>query len=157
MYLCPSSQTATFNGYQNAVPPGGPYPFIGGQATVSYVGIMGSVQNMEGSNRSNTGTFFKNSKVPISKIKDGTSNTMVIGEFSGLCKGQTMTPIGTAGPNTTYGWFNTPAWFGFYDNGGDNTYAVQLGAYKTVTYAPNVAPIFSAPGHRMPPARSISR
>ncbi|MES2789197.1 MAG: DUF1559 domain-containing protein [Planctomycetota bacterium] len=136
-FLCPTSSTATFNGYQFITPGGSPYPLIGSQATTNYVGIMGSSQS--GSVRSNTGTFYLNSKNGTRDMTDGTSNSMVIGEYSGLAKGQTKTSVGTAGPQTTYGWFNTPAWYGFYDDGGSSDYAIQMGAYKTVTYAPNTA------------------
>ncbi len=136
-YLCPTSTTATFNAYQFITPGGSPYPLIGSQATTSYVGIMGSTQ--DGSIRSNRGTFYLNSKIGVRDMTDGSSNSIVIGEFSGLAKGQPLTKVRTAGPDQTYGWFNTPAWYGFYDAGNDSTYAVQLGAYKTVTYAPNTA------------------
>ncbi|MEX1231193.1 MAG: DUF1559 domain-containing protein [Planctomycetaceae bacterium] len=143
VYICPSSQTVTFNGYQWAGPGGSPYPALGGQASAQYVGIMGSVQS--GVVRSSTGTFYKNSKIGIKDITDGTSNTMVVGEFSGLANGQPLSRVRTAGPDVTYGWFNNAAWFGFYDNGGASTYAVQLGNYKTVTYPPNVT-YFLGPG-----------
>ena len=136
-YLCPSSTTATFNGYQFITPGGSPYPLLGSQATTNYVAIMGSSQS--GSIRANTGAFYLNSKIATRDFTDGTSNSMVIGEYSGLAKGQTLTTIKTAGPQATYGWFNTPAWYGFYDAGNSGLYAVQLGAYKTVTYAPNTA------------------
>lgn len=137
VYLCPSSTTATFNGYQWTTPGGSPYPCLGPQATVNYVGIMGSSQS--GSVRSSSGTFYLNSNIAVRDILDGTSNTMVIGEYSGLAKGQPLSRVKTAGPDVTYGWFNTPAWFGFYDNGATGPYSIQLGAYKTVTYAPNAA------------------
>lgn len=139
VYLCPSSTTATFNGYHRAVPPGGPYPYIGAQASVHYVGIMGSLQQ-GGVMRSTFGTFYLSSKIGIRDITDGTSNTMIVGEYSGLAKGQRLSATKTAGPDADYGWFNNSAWFGFYDNGRDNyQYALQLGAYKPVIYAPNVS------------------
>ncbi len=136
-YLCPSSPTISVNGYQNTTSTSGsPYPLLGPQAAAAYVGIMGSLR-LGGTHRSNAGAFYKNSKVGIQDITDGTSNTMVVGEYSGLAKGQTMTSIRTAGPNGTYSWFNTPAWYGFYDNGADSLFALQLGNYKPVVYAPN--------------------
>ena len=64
---------------------------------------------------------------------------MAIGEYSGLARGQTKSSINTAGPEVTYGWFNSPAWFGCYDDGGAGLYSIQIGAYKTVTYSPNSA------------------
>ena len=131
-FMCPSSTTATYNAYGWSSS-----SFLGSQTTVNYAGIMGSSQY--GQIRSNRGTFYKNSSIAVRDISDGTSNTMVIGEYSGLAKGQPLSSAKTAGPEVTYGWFNTPTWYGIYDLGTDFWYSIQLGGYKTVTYAPNIA------------------
>ncbi len=137
--ICPSSTTATFNGYNwSATPPS--YPFLYGQAVTHYVPIMGSTQAPNTTARSTTGLFQRNGKSAIRDVSDGTSNTMALGEYSGLAKGQPKGKNNLAGPDQTYGWFNTsPAWYGFYDYGNDGIYGIQLGAMKTVTYAPNAA------------------
>lgn len=131
-YQCPSSPTATLNGYgwSNS-------SFLGSQTSVQYAGIMGSSQ--AGQIRSNRGTFYLNSKISVRDITDGTSNSMVVGEYSGLAKNQPMSSIRTAGPEVTYGWFNSNTWYGIYDLGTDQWHSIQLGGYKTVTYPPNAA------------------
>ncbi len=136
VYLCPSSTTTPVNGYLWSTT-----SHYGAQAAIHYVAIMGSTR--VDVIRSDDGMFFKNSMISIRDVTDGTSNTMAIGEYSGLANGQPKSSIGTAGPEVSYGWFNNPAWFGNYDNGPGNeatyAYSIQIGAYKTVTYAPNIA------------------
>lgn len=138
-YLCPSSPTATYAGYGWTLS-----NTWGRSATMHYTGIMGSTQTPAATDplRSNRGVFYKNSKIGVRDVTDGTSNTMIVGEYSGLAKGQRLSSIRTAGPEVTYGWMNSQAWFTGYDTGTGTTgyiYSIQLGTYKTVTYAPNVA------------------
>jgi hypothetical protein len=139
-YLCPSSPTATYAGYGWSLSNN-----WGRSATMHYTGIMGSTQPPAPASdplRSTRGVFFKNSKVGIRNITDGTSNTMIVGEYSGLAKGQPISSVQTAGPQVAYGWMNNQAWFTGYDTGTGTlgyVYSIQLSTYKTVTYAPNVA------------------
>ncbi len=91
----------------------------------------------DGTARGVFGAFTLNSKNGLKDMTDGSSNTMIVGEYSGLAKGQTMSSIKTAGPEQTYGWFNTGAWYGFWDRQDSSIYAIQLGAIKTVWAAPN--------------------
>ena len=129
-YICPSSPLAHINGYgwSNT-------SYIGTIASIDYVGIMGSSSN--GTNRGTFGVFSLNTKNGVQDMTDGSSNVMLIGEYSGLAKGQPMASIKTAGPEQQYGWFNTTAWYGFWDNASSSTYAIQLSAIKTVWSAPN--------------------
>ena len=139
--ICPTSTTATYNGY--GWYPGTTYPYLSGQAVTHYAAIMGSTQAPNTTARSTTGLFQLNGKNGIRDISDGASNTMALGEYSGLAKGQPKGKVNLAGPDQTYGWFNSsPAWYGFYDYGDAGVYGIQLGAMKTVTYAPNAAWLF---------------
>jgi prepilin-type N-terminal cleavage/methylation domain-containing protein len=127
-YICPSSPKDPIAAYSAGA---GSYPYLIGAIT-DYVGVAGST-GTSGSYglRATSGTFFKNSKIGVFKMTDGTSNIMVVGEYSGYAKGEKA-----AGYNqmTTYANFNASLWCSFYDH----TSASQDSAYKTVIYAPNV-------------------
>src|SRR5262249_47730419 len=81
-YLCPSSNISpTYNldgtpndSSQGAVPPSGKYGY-NAMATLEYRGICGSGRN--GAIRSTLGVLYRNSKVKLPEISDGTSNTML--------------------------------------------------------------------------------
>jgi prepilin-type N-terminal cleavage/methylation domain-containing protein len=129
-YICPSSPLNHINGYGWSAT-----SYLGTLGSTDYVGIMGSSTN--GTNRGTFGTFLRNSKNGVHDMTDGTSNVMMVGEYSGLAKGQPMSSIKTAGPEPGYGFFNTTAWWGFWDNTSSSIYAIQLSAIKTVWAAPN--------------------
>ena len=80
IYMCPSSPTATYAGYGWTLS-----NTWGRSATMHYTGIMGSTQfpNATDPLRSNRGVFWKNSKMAVRDITDGTSNTMIVGECGG--------------------------------------------------------------------------
>ncbi len=113
VYLCPSSTTATLLSYNQAI-----------QGASNYVGISGS----QPTTAATSGTFFRNSSVNIAKMIDGTSNTMIVGEYSGLAMNQTPAQAVDRLVGTT--------WFGSYDDMG--TYSI-FGAIRTVAYAPNAS------------------
>ena len=119
-YLCPSSSTdslLTYNGY------------VGQQGATHYVGIAGSTPS---ATPATSGMFYKRSSVSIAKITDGTSNTIMVGEYSGVCKG---TAIGTVQTNAQATDRRTgTTWYGTYDDGAGT---MIWGPYKTVTYSPN--------------------
>ncbi|MCA9089265.1 MAG: DUF1559 domain-containing protein [Planctomycetaceae bacterium] len=108
-YKCPSSPVAdTYPTSTGAVP-----AKVG---TLEYVGIAGT-QNT-GTVTTN-GTFWKNSKVSLNKFTDGTSNSIVVGEYSGLAKGSapSATTQTTASALNSY---NVALWFGFTDASSHN-------------------------------------
>lgn len=118
-YVCPSSTTPTFWQYN-------PPTCFFRQAVSHYAGIGGSINYpYNGTTISRAGTFFKNSKIGLRDMTDGSSNVMVVGEYSGLAKGQTK--------DMAMNQVNPNVWYGFYDND-SSTY----NSYKTITYAPNL-------------------
>lgn len=114
IYLCPSSPTGALITYNVCV-----------QAVTQYVGIAGSTPAGTGAT---SGTFYRRSSVNIAKMSDGTSNTMIVGEYSGLSKTQTNTQALNHRTGT--------AWYGGYDDG---SVTLIMGAYKSVAFAPNSA------------------
>lgn len=126
-YLCPSSTTGTlwsYTGYSKS-------------AVTHYVGIAGTTPTTF----SKSGTFFKNSGVSIAKMTDGTSNILLVGEYSGLAKGTSAATVQTDTQATNN--FNGASWYAFVDDG-----ATCGGcAYKGVIYAPNVYYVGLTAGH----------
>lgn len=126
-YACPSSETNAL--YVYSVAPQS-YTFcIQGKA--EYVGIAGS--SISANTNSTTGTFFKNSSTSFKDISDGSSNTIIIGEYSGLAKGQKKSvKLGCAeSVPATYG-SSGLGWHSGYDDG-----TTPQITHKTVSYAPN--------------------
>ena len=134
-FICPSSTTATFWTYKGC---GG--NFFGGVA--QYVGISGSTNTASLNGRTYAATgglFHKDSKRNMRDISDGTSNVMVVGEYSGLAKG---TGGNKQSKSCAENDVNTTVWYGFYDNAPPAGTASNSGyawnSYKTVAYAPNL-------------------
>ena len=126
-YICPSSTTPTLWQY----PP--PTCFFN-QAVAQYAGIAGSVNQLQGNTyNSKGGTFNKNSDIAINRMTDGTSNIMIVGEYSGLAKGVGGSPQTVAQAMNNV---NPNVWYGFYDNG--LVSSTPYDCYKTVNYAPNL-------------------
>jgi prepilin-type N-terminal cleavage/methylation domain-containing protein/prepilin-type processing-associated H-X9-DG protein len=102
-YLCPSSSVSpTYNldGTSNDGSSGSITKYgYNAMATLEYRGICGS--DRSGQIRSTQGVLYRNSKVKLPEISDGTSNTMAVGEASGLTQGQKLNPWGGCGWNTT--------------------------------------------------------
>ena len=118
-YVCPSSTTPTFWQYN-------PPTCFFRQAVAHYAGIGGSINYpYNGTSISRSGSFFKNSKIGLKDMTDGSSNIMVVGEYSGLARGQQK--------DSAMNQVNPNVWYGFYDND-SSTY----NSYKTITYAPNL-------------------
>ncbi len=116
-YICPSSTTSMFMTYGSLT-----------QAVTQYVGIAGTTPVAIPT----SGTFFKNSKTTLAKYVDGASNTMIVGEYSGLAKG-----TGTMQTDAQATGAHTGAvWYGCQDEPNGNFVG---GGYRGVAFAPNVA------------------
>jgi prepilin-type N-terminal cleavage/methylation domain-containing protein len=71
--------------------------FFDDTGILMYSGISGS--NRDGSLCSTRGVLYYGSKTKLPEITDGTSNTMVVGETSGLTKGQVLNAYGSTTNN----------------------------------------------------------
>ena len=117
-YLCPSSTTDSIITYNLSV-----------QGASNYVGIAGTTPT---ATVATSGTFFSMSSVSIAKLTDGTSNTIVVGEYSGLAKGSPAPPAQTA--TGAVDRRSGVAWYGGYD---DRSATTLMAAYKNVSFGPN--------------------
>jgi prepilin-type N-terminal cleavage/methylation domain-containing protein/prepilin-type processing-associated H-X9-DG protein len=103
-YLCPSSGiAATYNldgtpndGSGGSITKGG----YNALATLEYPAICGSGRS--GLYRGTGGVLYRNSKTKLTEIIDGTSNTMMVGENSGLTQGEKYNPWGGCGWNVIH-------------------------------------------------------
>jgi len=123
VYRCPSSANApTCNSYRAC--PAEPARIANCYGILEYVAIAGSDIDGPGSVR---GTFFKDSTIATKDVTDGTSNTLAIGEYSGMTTGQVFNAFdGTTG--------NSMGWdiIAFGGNG-----AHQVWPCKTIAFPPN--------------------
>ena len=129
-YLCPSDPKAPITSYNKGV---APYQFLIGAVT-HYVGVAGASNGVSAGYgiRTTSGTFYKTSNISVGKLTDGSSNIMVVGEYSGYAKGEQAAGYAQ---DSAFSNFNAALWHNMYDH----TYASQESAYKSIIYAPNVA------------------
>jgi prepilin-type N-terminal cleavage/methylation domain-containing protein/prepilin-type processing-associated H-X9-DG protein len=165
-YLCPSSGHApTFNYYTSSSLD----EYRNKYGMLEYVGISGSDRaNPCGCQSSNPaspacagthypskwGAFYLNSNGAVADFKDGLSNTMIVGEYSGLAPGQAFNGMGGLGDNDTV-----------WCMGADNYYTAATGSgdefatfsVRTVAYPPNTAWYFPSTGSAPPLGSRLAR
>jgi hypothetical protein len=132
-YLCPSSAHSKTLGYDPSFTKNNLGHSLNDFGMLEYVGIAGS--DRYGSPYgypSKGGTFYFRSATNAASVKDGLSNTMVVGEYSGLTTGQSFNSLGGLGDNDAS--WHLGFWGGFPNTGSENTYSV-----RTVAYPPNTA------------------
>ncbi len=95
-YLCPSSSHPPTHSYDSTGFPHNNWTIM------EYVGIAGSDRwGTPYTFPADSGTFYHLSKTSPKDITDGLSNTMMVGEYSGLAPGQQYTPEGGLERNST--------------------------------------------------------
>jgi prepilin-type N-terminal cleavage/methylation domain-containing protein len=134
-YLCPSSGHAKTYNYDAVRSPNTLGFSHNDYGMLEYVGIAGSNRTppypLGGTvtspfSTSIYGTLYLNSKIDASAIRDGLSNTMIVGEYSGLATGQVFSSSGSLRDNdATWG-------LGANASGADHGYSV-----RTVGFPPN--------------------
>lgn len=146
VYLCPSS---TQNSKVNINPSNPAHP-PNKHGNCEYVGIAGSDRNPRAGweNASNRGALFLNSRTSFRDFIDGTSNTMLVGEFSGVTECQALNSGGGTS-NSSLSW-DIGNQCGNCA-GGEMTYAI-----KTIAFPPNGAFFWNdADARRCPPVLSV--
>jgi prepilin-type N-terminal cleavage/methylation domain-containing protein len=130
-FRCPSSPYSNpFQCFDNN-PGSGTYPYLNSEARSDYVGIQGSVNKLDPNcpYKSTGGCLFLNSNINLALITDGSSNTMIVGEYSGVAPTDKISNFGAPTP------YNAVAWYGVYDH-------ISYGNFtntKPVFYPPNTA------------------
>ena len=147
-YLCPSSShppTFSYDGTQ------GTYNKF---TIMEFVGIAGSDRwGTPYTFPADSGTFFQKSKMPPGRMEDGLSNTLIVGEYSGLAPGQNYSSAGGLGANTT-------TWILGRYPGGDPHSGTESGTWsvRTVAHPPNTAWYYQTDGSAAPlGANTITR
>ena len=130
-YLCPSSyRPATLN-FSAVAAPGEVSP--NALTIMEFVGIAGS--DRYGTSfgwPSKDGVFYLKSQVRMRHVTDGTSHTMAVGEYSGMCPGQRLGSYSSLRDNDTT--WTLGRWSTLGPNSGDeySTWSV-----RTVAHPPN--------------------
>jgi len=135
IYLCPSSGHAKTYNYDAVRVPNSLGFSPNDYGILEYAGIAGS--DRYGSPckfPSKAGTFFLKSATAMADLRDGLSNTMIVGEYSGLAPGQQYTGSGGLRDNDM-------TWGMGYQPGGEPNQGGETGtwAVRTVAYPPNTA------------------
>jgi prepilin-type N-terminal cleavage/methylation domain-containing protein len=127
-YTCPSSghpKTYNFDDVRSVTSAGFSRNDFG---MLEYVGISGSNRQPPYGAASRTGTFYENSETRAADIHDGLSNTMVVGEYSGLTQGQNYSGNGSLKNNDTT-----------WHLGAEHPGSASSDSVKTVAHPPNTA------------------
>jgi prepilin-type processing-associated H-X9-DG protein len=100
------------------------------------------------------GTFFLDSNIRPADFKDGMSNTMAVGEYSGLASGQGFTGTGGLGDNDAVWCLGADNYYTALPGSGAeySTYSV-----RTVAYPPNTAWYYPNSGSNPPLGNRVVR
>jgi prepilin-type N-terminal cleavage/methylation domain-containing protein/prepilin-type processing-associated H-X9-DG protein len=125
IYRCPSSSHVE-RGSMYGPPFSNPNATYNDYGVLEFVGIAGSDRFVDrADSRFNGGCLYWNSTVRFADITDGTSSTMIVGEYSGLTQNQIYNAFGSTSDNTT-------TWDLGYDSGAQFTWT-----WKTIAFPPN--------------------